>query len=146
MKYTVDRKSGSGTGKRPKGKNSPESRKKVLALALWGLAALTLYLVFSKHFAVTTVQVMEVLVLGSLLLYGAVLITVSGLRKEPEGGKAGDKAERKEKEEKLARLEKLSKGLIIFVIPLLFLLIFDFLLSTWQMFGSGVLGFGKPKR
>ena len=125
MKYRYKFKSKPAEAEQKNPKSNLDKKKKMLLLLIWSALAIGLYLFFSQRFVMTTVQVIEVLVFLGLLGYLINIFRIKGAnKKEPDNTS------------KLVKLENTGKYLLIFVLPLIFIILFDFMISSFKMFGK----------
>lgn len=106
-------------------KSNLDKKKKMLLLLAWSTLAIGLYLFFSKRFAITTVQVCELIVFLGLAAYLVNIFRIRSTSKKEPDNRA-----------KLTRLENLSKYILIVILPLIFIILFDFLITSFKMFGK----------
>lgn len=98
-------------------------RSRMLLLLLWSVVAVGLYLAFSKVFALATMQVIEVLLFVGLVVYWVCAFRVRRLIKT-EGEDAPG----------ILKLVQKGQYALIFVLPLVFILIYDFIVTTVKSF------------
>lgn len=100
-------------------------KKKMLLLLIWSVIAIGLYLFFSKLFAMTPAIVCEVMLFLGLFGYLInILLIRRAVKKESDNTK------------KIVKLENIGMYLLIFVLPLVFIILFDFMISSFKMFGK----------
>ena len=106
-------------------KSNLDKKKKMLLLLSWSALAVGLYLFFSKRFVMTTVQVCEVLVFLGLALYLVNIFRIRSTNKKEPDNRA-----------KLIKHENFGKYVLIFILPLIFIILFDFIVTSFKMFGK----------
>ncbi len=125
MKYRYKFKGKTVEEKEQTPKSNLHKKKKMLLLMLWSAVAIGLYLAFSRVFAMTTIQVCEALVFLGLLGYLINIFRIRGaVKKEPENVK------------RIVKLENFGKYLLIFILPLIFIILFDFVVTSFKMLGK----------
>ncbi len=98
-------------------------KNRMMLLLLWSAVAVGLYLAFSKVFALATTQVVEIFLFLGLVLYWISAFRVRKLIKT----KGEDAPE-------IPKLVERGKYCLIFVLPLVFILIYDFIVTTVKSF------------
>lgn len=106
-------------------KSNLDKKKKMLLLLAWSTLAIGLYLFFSRRFAITTVQVCELIVFWGLAAYLVNIFRIRSTNKKEPDNRA-----------KLIRLENNGKYILIIILPLIFIILFDFLITSFKMFGK----------
>ncbi len=106
-------------------KSNLDKKKKMLLLLAWSTLAIGLYLFFSRRFAITTVQVCELIVFLGLAAYLVNIFRIRSTNKKEPDNRA-----------KLIRLENNGKYILIIILPLIFIILFDFLITSFKMFGK----------
>lgn len=98
-------------------------KSRMLLLLLWSAVALGLYLGFSRVFALATMQVIEAFLFAGLVLYWVFAFRIRKIIKT----KGEDAPE-------IPKLEEKGKYCLIFVLPLIFILIYDFIVTVVKSF------------
>lgn len=116
-----------------KGSNKPEetkkaagsfsARTKMLFLIGWSIVAIGIYLASTKYFAITPVVILEVLILLALCGYFINEFRIRGLVKKGDADS-----------NKILKMQDTGKLLLIFIIPLVFILGYDFIMTTVKSF------------
>lgn len=123
MRYRYKFKGSSAQNEKKEENKRDEKKIRVLYLALWSAISIGLYFAFSKYFATTTIQVCEVLLFSALVLYFAYSVRLNRYLKRSTDSEE-TKNETKEK------FRKREKSVLIFVIPLLFIIMYDFIVVS----------------
>ena len=95
---------------------------KMFILICWSVVAITLYFTSIKYFAVTPVIVIEAIIFSSLTGYFVIELLI---RKIANNGKD---------EKRILKLQNAQKLLLVLVVPLLFILGYDFIATTVKTF------------
>jgi len=104
-------------------KTSVSAKKRIFLLLGWSIVAIGLYLVLSARFVIYTVWFFTLLLLVSFILY---FVTGIKIARYAEAGK-GESPE-------CTKLVDRGKMLLVFMIPTIFIIMYDFLSSTIKMF------------
>ncbi len=123
MRYRYKFKGSTKPEEAPKGKGSFSARTKMLILIGWSVIAIGLYLASTKHFAMTPIIVCEVMIFLALCAY---FVNEFRIRSIIKKGDADEK--------KVLRMQDTGKLLLIFIIPLVFILGYDFIVTTVKAF------------
>lgn len=112
-----------GTEKKEEKQTGISKRSRMLLLLLWGVLSVGLYLAFSKTFSLVTTQVIEVLLFAGLVVYW-----ISALRVRKIIKTSGEDAP------EIPKFVERGKYCLIFVLPLVFILIYDFIITSVKSF------------
>lgn len=123
MRYRYKFKGTKTEREQEKSKGSFSARTKMLFLIGWSVVAIGIYLASTKYFAITPVVISEVLILLALCGYFINEFRIRGLVKK---GDADSK--------KILKMQDVGKLLLIFTIPLVFILGYDFIVTTLNSF------------
>ncbi len=105
-----------------KPRSSISARTKMAFLLLWGGLCLGLYLVLSRYYAMTPVIVAEILLFLGLCVYFVLGILIH--RESVKNGNEG---------KDMVRLLDKQKAVLIFIIPLIFVILIDFIITMVRM-------------
>lgn len=103
-------------------KSSISARMRMVLLLLWGGLCLGLYFGLSRHYAMTPIIVAEILLFLGLCAYFVLGILVH--RESVKNGNEG---------KAMVRLLDKQKAVLIFIIPLIFVIAIDFVITMVKM-------------
>ncbi len=123
MRYRYKFKGSNKTEQSRKGKGSFAARTKMLFLIGWSIVAIGIYLASTKYFALTPIIVCEVMIFLALCGY---FVNEFRIRSIIKKGDADEKT--------ILKMQDRGKLLLIFIIPLVFILGYDFIVTTVNAF------------
>ena len=122
-KYKAKRNITACNGEKQKSGTSLSVKKRVYLLLGWSAVAVGLYIVLSQRFFVYSLWFFALLLMVAFVLYFIVSVRLSRCVQEGKG-----------ESEECKKLIDTGKKLLIFMIPIVFIIIYDFISSTIKMF------------